>query len=110
MNAKNNNPIKYDPIGIFHTEYSPLTGAPRQGGLMPESKSTSEIYPEYREVSNTLSCFEYFIVLYYFSEVKNCEPNVNSPVLNREHNFGLFVTRNPKGKHYWPVNCYKKNE
>jgi len=96
MNAQNNDTIKYVPIGVFHTEYSPLTGAPRQGVLMPESKATIEIYPEYREALNTLSLFEYIIVLYHFSEVEKWEPSVNPPASNHEHNFGLFATRSPK--------------
>jgi len=90
------NIIQYKPIGIFHTVYTPATGAPRQGILMPETKGTIEILPEYRSALNTLGLFEYIIVLYHFSEVKRWRPTVNPPASSHEHNFGLFSTRSPK--------------
>lgn len=88
--------IQYTPIGIIHTGYSPGTGAPRQGILMPETKGTIELYPEYHCALNTLSLFEYIIVLYHFNEVERWEPTVNPPAADHEHNFGLFSTRIPK--------------
>ncbi|MBN1788873.1 MAG: tRNA (N6-threonylcarbamoyladenosine(37)-N6)-methyltransferase TrmO [Bacteroidales bacterium] len=88
--------IQYTPIGILHTPYSPLTGAPRQGILMPETGGTIEIYPQYHSALNTLELFEYIIVLYHFSEVEQWEPIVNPPSSDHEHYFGLFATRSPK--------------
>lgn len=88
--------IQYKPIGVFHTEYTTTTGAPRQGILMPETKGTIELYPEYHSALNILSFFEYIIVIYHFSEVERWEPTVNPPASNHEHNFGLFATRSPK--------------
>ena len=38
--------IIYEPIGVFHSQYTTKTGAPRQGVLMPENKGLIEIYPE----------------------------------------------------------------
>jgi tRNA-Thr(GGU) m(6)t(6)A37 methyltransferase TsaA len=89
-------PVNYQPIGVFHTVYTPQTGAPRQGILMPETKGTIEIFPQYRSSLNTLDLFEYIIVLYHFSEVERWEPTVNPPASTHEHNFGLFATRSPK--------------
>ncbi|MBN2746940.1 MAG: tRNA (N6-threonylcarbamoyladenosine(37)-N6)-methyltransferase TrmO [Bacteroidales bacterium] len=88
--------IIYTPIGVFHTDYTPTTGAPRQGILMPETKGTIEIYPQYLNALNTLDWFEYIIVLFHFNEVERWEPMVNPPASNHEHNFGLFSTRSPK--------------
>jgi len=89
-------PIIYKSIGVFHTKYTPKTGAPRQGVLMPEGKGTIEIYPEYQTALKDLDLFEYIIVLYHFSEVERWEPTVNPPASTHEHNFGLFATRSPK--------------
>lgn len=88
--------IIYTPIGVFHTSYTPQTGAPRQGILMPETKGTIEIFSQYLSALNTLSFFEYIIVLFHFSEVEKWEPTVNPPASGHEHNFGLFATRSPK--------------
>ncbi len=88
--------IIYKPIGVFHTEFSTETGAPRQGILIPETKGTIELYPPYHEALRDLSLFEYIIVLYHFSEVEKWEPTVNPPASTHEHNFGLFATRSPK--------------
>lgn len=93
---KNTTIIQYQPIGIFHTSYTPATGAPRQGILMPETKGTIEIFPQYRSALTTLDLFEYIIVVYHFSEVERWEPTVNPPAASHEHNFGLFSTRSPK--------------
>jgi len=88
--------IIYNPIGVYHTSYTTQTGAPRQGILMPETKGTIEIFPQYHSALNTLNLFEYIIVLYHFSEVERWEPMVNPPASSHEHNFGLFSTRSPK--------------
>ncbi|MBN2275864.1 MAG: tRNA (N6-threonylcarbamoyladenosine(37)-N6)-methyltransferase TrmO [Bacteroidales bacterium] len=98
MTAQENdtNIIQYTFIGKFHTDYTPATGAPRQGILMPETKGTIEIYPQYHSALNTLDLFEYIIVLFHFNEVEKWEPIVNPPAANHEHNFGLFSTRSPK--------------
>lgn len=98
MDAKLNDTsiIQYKPIGIFHTPYTTATGAPRQGILMPETRGTIEIFPEYQTALNTLSLFEYIIVIYHFNIVERWEPVVNPPASSHEHNFGLFATRSPK--------------
>lgn len=88
--------IVYEPIGVFHSDYSPETGAPRQGILLPETQGKIEIYPKYRDALNTLGFFEYIIVIYHFSEVERWESRVNPPSSYEEHNFGLFSTRSPK--------------
>ena len=88
--------IQYHPIGKFHTAYNTKTGAPRQGILLPDTKGSIEIYPEYRSALKDLDLFEYIIVLFHFSEVENWESTVNPPESTHDHNFGLFSTRSPK--------------
>ena len=88
--------IRLQPIGLFHTDFNPGTGAPRQGRLVPESKGSIELYPEYRQALKDLDLFEYIIVLYYFSEVRGWEPVVHPPASDHRHDFGLFATRTPK--------------
>ena len=88
--------IHYKPIGVFHTEYTTQTGAPRQGILIPEGQGKIEIYPEYQNALTTLDLFEYIIVLYHFDKVEKWEPMVNPPASTHDHNFGLFATRSPK--------------
>ena len=88
--------IIYNPIGVFYTNYTPQTGAPRQGVLIPESKATIEMYPKYHSALKDLSLFEYIIVIYHFSEVESWAPTVNPPSSTHDHDFGLFSTRSPK--------------
>ena len=88
--------IIYEPIGVFHSQYTTKTGAPRQGVLMPENKGVIEIYPEYHTALNTLSLYEYIIVIYHFSEVETWESLVTPPSSSHEHVFGVFATRSPK--------------
>jgi len=88
--------IVYTPVGLFHTSFTPETGAPRQGILMPETKGQIEIFPQYHNALKTLGFFEYIIVLYHFSEVESWDPTVNPPSSTEKHDFGLFSTRSPK--------------
>ncbi|MEN8226249.1 MAG: TrmO family methyltransferase, partial [Bacteroidota bacterium] len=83
--------IQYHPIGKFHTSYNTETGAPRQGILLPDTKGSIEIYPEYQSALKDLNLFEYIIVLFHFSEVEKWDPTVNPPASTHEHNFGLFA-------------------
>jgi tRNA-Thr(GGU) m(6)t(6)A37 methyltransferase TsaA len=88
--------VKYKPIGIFHSYYTPFTGAPRQGVLSPKSNGSIEIYDEYLNGLSYLENFEYIIVLYHFHIVKSWSPIVIPPGSITEHEFGVFATRSPK--------------
>ncbi|MBN2166896.1 MAG: tRNA (N6-threonylcarbamoyladenosine(37)-N6)-methyltransferase TrmO [Marinilabiliaceae bacterium] len=94
--ALNNSIIQFKPIGVFRTEYNILTGAPRQGILMPETKGIIEIFPQYCSCLKDLYLFEYIIVLYHLNKVEQWDSTVNPPASKHEHNFGLFSTRSPK--------------
>lgn len=90
------NKITYTPIGIFHSEYTTDTGAPRQGILMPETKGTIELDPQYYDAMHDLELFEYIWVLFHFSKVETWEPRVKPPASTHRHSYGLFATRSPK--------------
>ena len=83
--------IVYHPIGIFHTELTPQTGAPRQGILQPENKGTIEVYAEYQEALRDLEKFEYIIVICHMHLSKGWHTPVRPP--SSSHAFGLFATR-----------------
>jgi tRNA-Thr(GGU) m(6)t(6)A37 methyltransferase TsaA len=85
--------IVYHPIGIFHTELTPQTGAPRQGILQPENKGAIEVYPEYKEALWNLEKFEYIIVIYHMHLSRGWHTPVRPPRSSRP--FGLFATRSP---------------
>jgi tRNA-Thr(GGU) m(6)t(6)A37 methyltransferase TsaA len=85
--------IVYHPIGVFHTELTPQTGAPRQGILQPENKGTIEVYPEYQEALRDLEKYEYIIVIYHMHLSKDWYTPVRPPSSSRA--FGLFATRSP---------------
>ena len=88
--------IVYESIGIFHTHYTPETGAPRQGVLLPEGKGEISIYPEYQSGLQSLDLFEFIIVLFHFDKVEGWSPTVNPPASSTDHEFGVFSTRSPK--------------
>lgn len=88
--------ISFSPIGYFRSGYTPETGGPRQGVLLPEGKGEIHIDDRYRDALKDLGLFEYIIVLYHFNTVGKWNPRVNPPAATHEHNFGLFSTRSPK--------------
>lgn len=99
LNTQSQNRISgmnYKPIGIIHTEYSPETGAPRQGILVADNFGTIDIFPEYRQALTTLDSFEYIILIYHFNQVESWDPIVEPPAHDHDYEFGLFATRSPK--------------
>ncbi|MEN8204159.1 MAG: tRNA (N6-threonylcarbamoyladenosine(37)-N6)-methyltransferase TrmO [Bacteroidota bacterium] len=89
-------PINYRPIGVMHSEYSPETGAPRQGALIPDNSGIIEIFPEFRSALESLDMFEYIIVIYHFDRVTSWDPVVEPPASDHDYQFGLFATRSPR--------------
>ena len=85
--------IEYHPIGEFHTDLSPQTGAPRQGIIEPENNGIIEIHQEYREALKNLDRCEYIIVLYHMHLSKEWHTMVRPP--NSTRDVGLFASRSP---------------
>ena len=90
--------IEYKPIGVFHSELSPETNAPRQRILEPENKAVIEIFDEYAGALRDLDECEYIIVLYHLNQSKGWHAIVTPP--NSERSFGLFSTRSPNRPNY----------
>jgi tRNA-Thr(GGU) m(6)t(6)A37 methyltransferase TsaA len=88
-------PISYTPIGVFHSDYTPKTGAPRQGILVPDRRAKIEVYPEYINALKSLEIFEYIIVIYHLDKARKWHDTVKPPESNPEYTFGLFATRSP---------------
>ena len=59
MKAQDTIEIIYKPIGIFKTQYTTKTSAPRQGIHVPNGTGTIELYSQYHKALNTLQLFEY---------------------------------------------------
>ena len=93
IHSKPETMINYKPIGEFHTDLTPQTGAPRQGILQPDNKGTIEIYKEYYDALQDLGQYEYIIVLYHMHKSKKWHSFVSPPGSKRS--FGLFATRSP---------------
>ena len=85
--------IEYHPIGIFHTDLTPLTGAPRQGILHPKNKGIIEIYDEYSDALRELENFEFIFVLYHMHLSGGWHSIVRPP--NSKKSFGMFASRSP---------------
>ena len=85
--------IEYESIGVFHSELTPATGAPRQGSLQPENQAVIEIYDEYAKALHSLDDFEYIIVLYHLDKSRGWHAMVSPPGSKRA--FGMFATRTP---------------
>jgi tRNA-Thr(GGU) m(6)t(6)A37 methyltransferase TsaA len=85
--------IEYHPIGVFHTDMTPLTGAPRQGILQPENKGIIEIYNNYSDALGELENFEFIIVLYHMHLSAGWHSIVRPP--NSKKSFGMFASRSP---------------
>ncbi len=95
--ASSDDTIRYEPIGYFHTPYTPDTGAPRQGILRPDSLATIVLNAEYGgDALDFLDWFEYIVVLYHFTLVSDWDAHVEPPEANHEHTFGVYSTRSPK--------------
>lgn len=88
------NDVHYEPIGFFLSAYSPATGAPRQGRLMPESKGEIILFPEFTEGLADTDLFEYLWVLYHFNLAEGRELKVRPP--QSHQSFGIFASRSPR--------------
>ena len=91
---RNDQIIKFKPIGYFSTKYTLDTGAPRQGMLVPESKAVITLEDKYALGLHDLDEFEYIFVLYYFDKAEGWDAELVPP--ESKHEFGVFATRSPR--------------
>jgi len=94
ISCKTETKINYKEIGLFSSNYSLKTGAPRQGILVPESKGIITLDKKYTKALKNLNQFEYIFVLFHFHKAKGYNNIVKPPKSN--HKYGLFATRSPR--------------
>lgn len=85
--------IEYHPIGEFHSDLTPQSGAPRQGALQPGNEATIEIYEDFTRGLRDLDKYEYIIVLYHMHLSHNWHSDTKPP--GSKNSLGLFATRSP---------------
>lgn len=93
--VKTDQQVIYKPVGVFHSEFTERTGAPRQGILKPDGKGTIEIFNDYAGALKSLELFEYIIVIYHFDRAYNWNLIAKPPASDPDVTFGLFATRSP---------------
>lgn len=87
--------MKFSKIGIIHSPYSPELGAPRQGGLAPDTESTIVVDAEYAAGLQDIEAFKYIIVLYAFNRSNGWKPIVYPPWEDAKPR-GVFASRSPR--------------
>ena len=85
--------ISYHPIGEFHSDLTPQSGAPRQGILQPDNEAAIEIYETYTKALRDLEKYEYIIVIYHLHLSREWNSDARPPGSKRS--LGLFATRSP---------------
>lgn len=86
-------PIIYKPIGIIHSHFKEIEGAPIQAIAAKDSIGTIEIFPEYSEGLKDLDGFSHIILIYHFHLSKKYTLTVK-PFLDNQQR-GVFATRAP---------------
>ncbi len=85
--------MEYHPIGEFHSDLTPQSGAPRQGILQPDNEADIEIYEAYTNALRDLEKYDYIIVLYHMHMSRDWNSDARPPGSKRS--LGLFATRSP---------------
>jgi len=83
----------FEPVGFFHSPYSPENRPPRQGRLAPDVSATIEIYPEFEEGLEGIEDFDYIIVLFVFDRSQGWRAKINPPGTTKAR--GVFASRSP---------------
>jgi len=83
--------IKYDPIGIIHTEYIEKENTPIQGFLASESKGWIEVFPRFADGLKDIEGFSHLILIYHFHKADCCSL-ITKPFLDKEKR-GIFSIR-----------------
>ena len=81
-------------IGVIRSPYTPEKGAPRQGGLAPETESTIVLEAESEEGLTGIENFSHIIVLYAFDRSSGWSAMVKPPWGDKRR--GVFASRSPR--------------
>jgi tRNA-Thr(GGU) m(6)t(6)A37 methyltransferase TsaA len=82
-----------ESIGVVLSPYTPDKGAPRQGGLAPDTESTIVIEEKYVKGLKDIEKFSHIIVLYAFDLSSGWSPMVKPPWDDELR--GVFASRSP---------------
>jgi tRNA-Thr(GGU) m(6)t(6)A37 methyltransferase TsaA len=88
------NKITYNPIGIIHSPFEDVEGAPIQPSGAKKSKGTVEIHNKFVSGLKDVEGFSHIILIYHFHLAKRFSLEV-IPFLDKVSR-GLFATRAPK--------------
>ena len=85
--------FSFNPIGLFHSPYTPMRHPPRQGRLAPDVSAQIEIYEEFQEGLEGIEDFDYIYVLFVFDRSRSWTSKVTPPGATQSR--GVFSTRSP---------------
>jgi tRNA-Thr(GGU) m(6)t(6)A37 methyltransferase TsaA len=86
--------IRYQPIGIIHTEFQDKKEAPIQGVFARDAKGEVEVFPEYSQGLKDIEGFSHLILIYHF-HLADGYSLVSMPFLeDKQH--GIFSIRHFK--------------
>ena len=85
--------IKYEPIGIIHSQFKESRGTPIQPTSARGSKGTVEVFPEYIEGLQDIETFSHIMLIYHFHLSTKSRLKVKPFMDDKLH--GVFATRAP---------------
>jgi tRNA-Thr(GGU) m(6)t(6)A37 methyltransferase TsaA len=91
-------PIKYEPIGLIHTQFKEQAGTPIQGVFAPDSRGEIEVFPQYVDGLKDIAGFSHLILIYHFHLAKGYSL-LTKPFLDKESR-GIFSMRHFKRPNY----------
>jgi tRNA (adenine37-N6)-methyltransferase len=84
---------RVEPIGRIISEWSDLTGAPRQGRLTPEAPALLELFPDYEEGLEKIEQFSHLVIVYLLDRSTSWQALVVPPGQTEKR--GVFASRSP---------------
>jgi tRNA-Thr(GGU) m(6)t(6)A37 methyltransferase TsaA len=85
--------IRYQWIGIIHSQYKEPRGVPIQSAVAKGTKGTVEVFRRYAEGLKDIEGFSHIMLIYHFHLVKKSSLKVRPYLDNKVH--GVFSTRAP---------------
>ena len=85
--------LRYQPIGIIHSDIKSLDNAPIQAVYSSDRKGWIELYPAYREGLMDIEGFSHIILIYHFHLCRGAALKYKPFLDDRPH--GVFAIRSP---------------